>query len=144
MEVRGRDGAAPKRTRKLGAVRPRLFQAELHAAWCARRSLADPPPWRRVLAIYDDMLAVRDDPVVRLNRLVALAEVAGTAAALEELDGLAEPRFETFLPFQAVRAGLLRKVGRRDEARRAYDAALALAPAQAERSWLERRRAELG
>jgi RNA polymerase sigma-70 factor (ECF subfamily) len=132
------------RARKLGAARPRLFQAELHAAWCARRSLAEPPPWRRVLAIYDDMLAVRDDPVVRLNRLVALAEVAGAAAALEELDGLAEPRFETFLPYQAVRAGLLRKVGRRDEARSAYDAALALAPAPAERSWLERRRVELG
>jgi RNA polymerase sigma-70 factor (ECF subfamily) len=75
-----------------------------------------------VLAIYDEMLAVRDDPVVRLNRLVALAEVAGAAAALEELDGLAEPRFETFLPYQAVRAGLLRKVGRCDEARCAYDA----------------------
>jgi RNA polymerase sigma-70 factor (ECF subfamily) len=132
------------RARRIGAARPRVLQAELHATWCARRSLAEPPPWPNVLAIYDAMLTVRDDPVVRLNRVVALAEVAGACAALIELDGLAEPRLESFLPYQAVRAGLLNRAGRIDDAKQAYAAALALEPAPAERMWLERRLAELG
>jgi RNA polymerase sigma-70 factor (ECF subfamily) len=132
-----------RRARQAGQLGPRLLQAELHAAWCARTSLAEPPPWPRVLAIYDRMLAVRDDPVVRLNRAVALGEVAGPAAALREVDALACGRLEAFLPFQAVRAGLLRRVGRTAEAREAYSAALALGPGSAERAWLERRRTEL-
>ena len=131
------------RARKAGRLGPRLLQAELHAAWCARSSLTEPPPWQRVLATYDLMLTVRDDPVIRLNRAVALAEVAGCAAALREVDALACGRLEDFLPFQAVRAGLLRRVGRTEEARQAYSAALALGPGSAERVWLERRRDEL-
>jgi RNA polymerase sigma-70 factor (ECF subfamily) len=126
-----------------GQLGPRLLQAELHAAWCARTSFAEQPPWPRVLAVYDRMLSVRDDPVIRLNRAVALAEVAGPADALREVDTLACARLEGFLPYQAVRAGLLRRVGRTAEARQAYSAALALGPGSAERVWLERRRTEL-
>ena len=48
-----------------------------------------------------------------------------------------------FLPFHAVRADLLRRSGRKDEALAAYGRALALEPAPAERSWLERRRDDL-
>ncbi|HEX8444835.1 MAG TPA: DUF6596 domain-containing protein [Allosphingosinicella sp.] len=131
------------RARQAGQLGPRLLQAELHAAWCARRSLDEPPPWPRVLATYDRMLTVRDDPVVRLNRAVALAEVAGPLASLREVDALSCARLEGFLPFQAVRAGLLSRLGRVAEARQAYSAALALGPGSAERTWLERRRAEL-
>jgi RNA polymerase sigma-70 factor (ECF subfamily) len=131
------------RARRAGVSGPRLFQAELQAAWCARRSLAEPPPWRGVLAIYDAMLTVRDDSVVRLNRAVALAEVDGPAAALREVDALACARLDAFLPYQAVRAGLLRRTGRTAEAKDAYSAALSLGPGSAERHWLERRRAEL-
>jgi RNA polymerase sigma-70 factor (ECF subfamily) len=120
-----------------------LLQAELHALWCARRSLDEPPPWRAVLAVYDRMLAVRDDSVVRLNRIVALGEVAGVGAALNELEAIDDARLAGFLPFQAVRAGLLNRAGRVEEARAAYNAALALEPGSAERAWLERRRAEL-
>jgi RNA polymerase sigma-70 factor (ECF subfamily) len=132
------------RARRIGSRQPRLLQAELHAAWCARKSLAEPPPWERVLALYDRMLDVRDDPVIRLNRIVALAEQRGAAAALSELDELTDSRLMGFLPFQAVRAGLLRKVGRMAEAKQAYSAALLLQPPVAERLWLERRLAELG
>jgi RNA polymerase sigma-70 factor (ECF subfamily) len=131
------------RARRLGAPRPRLHQAELHAVWCARRSLTEPPPWRVVLALYDAMLAVRDDAVVRLNRAVALAEVAGPGPALQELEAIGGERLDGFLPFQAVRAGLLRRAGRLQEAAEAYRAALALEPPAAERLWLERRLAEL-
>ncbi len=131
------------RAQRLGSGQPRLLQAELHALWCARRSLAEPAPWGHVLAVYDRMLAVRDDPVVRLNRIVALGEAVGAAAALAELEILDDTRLAGFLPFQAVRAGLLNRAGRVDEARAAYAAALALEPPPAERVWLERRRAEL-
>ncbi len=122
---------------------PRVLQARIHAAWCARRSLAEPPPWPQILASYDELLEVRDDSIVRLNRAVALAEVQGAAAGLAEIEALATQPFDDFLPYHAVRADLLRRVGRRDEARIAYDAALALVATSAERLWMERQRAAL-
>lgn len=121
----------------------RTLQAALHGAWCARAGAADPPPWPDILALYDRLLMLRDDAFVRLNRAVALAEVTGVGAALAELEALATPGLAACLPFHAVRADLLRRAGRRTEARTAYDAALALAPATAERLWLERRRGEV-
>ena len=122
---------------------PRVLQARIHAAWCARRSLAEPPPWPQILASYDELLEVRNDSIVRLNRAVALAEVQGAAAGLAEIEALATQSFDDFLPYHAVRADLLRRVGRRDEARIAYDAALALVATSAERLWMERQRAAL-
>lgn len=122
---------------------PRVLQARIHAAWCARASLAEPPPWPDILALYDDLLKVRDDSIVRLNRAVALAQVRGADAGLAEIETLAAQPLDDFLPYHAVRADLLVRVGRRDEARIAYDAALALVTTSAERLWLERRRAGL-
>jgi RNA polymerase sigma-70 factor (ECF subfamily) len=122
---------------------PRVLQARIHAAWCARRTLADPPPWSHILSLYDELLKVRDDPIVRLNRAVALAEVAGVAAGLAEIEAVAAQPFDDFLPYHAVRADLLRRAGRRDDARTAYEAALALVATSAERLWLERQRAAL-
>jgi RNA polymerase sigma-70 factor (ECF subfamily) len=119
------------------------LQASIHAAWCARRSLADPPPWSEILALYDELLTVRDDAIVRLNRAVALAEVRGVDAALAQVAALADQPLADFLPYHAVRADLLSRTDRCDEARRAYDAALALVTTSAERLWLERQRATL-
>jgi RNA polymerase sigma-70 factor (ECF subfamily) len=122
---------------------PRVLQASIHAAWCARRTLAEPPPWPEILALYDELLSVRDDPIVRLNRAVALAQVQGIDAGLAEIESLAPQPLHDFLPYHAVRADLLCRANRRDEARIAYDAALALVPTSAERLWLERQRAAL-
>lgn len=72
----------------MGAPTARLLQAELQRAWCARGSLAEPPPWPQILRIYDGLLRYRDDPFVRINRAVALAEVRGPEAALRELESL--------------------------------------------------------
>jgi RNA polymerase sigma-70 factor (ECF subfamily) len=121
----------------LGPLGPRGLQAAIHATWCGRQSLAEPPPWPLVLTIYDRLLVVRDDPIVRLNRAVASAEVNGVAAALAELHALGATPLDRFLPYQAVRADLLRRSGRADEARAAYGAALGLGPTRAERLWLE-------
>jgi RNA polymerase sigma-70 factor (ECF subfamily) len=122
---------------------PRVLQAGIHAAWCARQTLADPPPWSEILALYDQLLTVRDDAIVRLNRAVALAQVRGVDAALAQIASLAYESLADFLPYHAVRADLLCRAARRDEARLAYDAALALVTTSAERLWLERQRAAL-
>jgi RNA polymerase sigma-70 factor (ECF subfamily) len=128
------------RASNIGAFGPRALNAAIHGVWCARRSLDDPPCWPTVLQLYDAMLAERDDAVVRLNRAVALAEVDGPVAALAELDRLATGRLQQFQPWHAVRADLLRRLGRVDESRQAYDRAIDLAPGPAERRWLENQR----
>jgi RNA polymerase sigma-70 factor (ECF subfamily) len=125
------------------ALRPssaRLLQAGIHATWCQRRSLDEPAPWPKVLSLYDSLLTISDNVIVRLNRVVAVAEVRGCDAALDELAALEPEPLSDFLPFRAVRADLLRRSGRTSEARRDYDAALALKPGPAETAWLLRQR----
>ncbi|MFG1344114.1 sigma-70 family RNA polymerase sigma factor [Xanthobacter autotrophicus DSM 431] len=116
----------------------RVIQARLQRAWSKRHSLKESPPWAEVLALYDQLLLVRDDVVVRLNRAVAVAEIDGPDAALHEIDRLSNPSLAGFLPYHAVRADLLRRSGQSEKARTAYLEALALDPSRAERLWLER------
>ena len=102
--------------------------------------MAEAAPWQEVLRVYDEMLELRDDAVVRLNRAVALAEVAGPDIALLEVQRLASSELAAFLPYHAVRADLLRRTGRIDEASAAYAEAIALDPPSAERRFLEGKR----
>jgi RNA polymerase sigma-70 factor (ECF subfamily) len=132
-----------RRALACGPAGPRTLQAAIHNAWCAGRSLAEPAPWPAVLQLYDLLLAHRDDAIVRLNRAVALAESEGAAVALAEVDSLKMQALEEFLPYHAVRADLLRRLYRWGEARAAYDAALALGPASAERLWLQRQKGSI-
>jgi RNA polymerase sigma-70 factor (ECF subfamily) len=118
----------------------RVIQTQIHAAWCARRDLQEPPPWPRVLALYDALLFRRDDAVVRLNRIVAVAEVKGVETALSDLEALDRDPLRDFAPYHAVRADLLRRAGRGSAAREAYDAAIAKVSTGAEREWLTRQR----
>ncbi len=122
----------------------RILKAGIHAAWSTRKSLADPPPWRKVLGLYNALLAIRANDIVRLNRLVPLAEVQGVEAALTELESFTGKAFASFLPYQAVRADLLRRAARLEEASDAYDSALALEPPIAEAAWLRKQRDQLG
>lgn len=122
---------------------PRTFQARLQAVWCGRSSLAQPPPWPEVLAIYDDMLCARDDAFVRLNRAVALGALGRAAEALESLAHLAAPALADHPGYHAVQADLLARTGRHAEAQAAYDAALGHTLPPAERRFLEARRAAL-
>jgi RNA polymerase sigma-70 factor (ECF subfamily) len=106
--------------------------------------LADAPTaaatdWRQVLNLYDDLMVITPNPVLALNRAVAVAEVEGPAAALALVDGLDLGGCHVF---HAVRADLLRRLGRRPEARLAYDAAIACGPNAVERADLLRRREE--
>jgi RNA polymerase sigma-70 factor (ECF subfamily) len=111
---------------------------QLQAAIAAVHS-DGPTDWRQVLALYDQLLALAPTPVVALNRAVALAEVEGPGAALLEVDALDLPGY---LPYHVTRAELLVRIGRTDEAREAYDRALALASNAVEREHLTSRRAE--
>jgi len=78
--------------------------------------------WDQILALYDQLLMVAPSPVVALNRAVAVAEVQGPAAALAIVDGLGLTRYYLF---HAIRADLLRRLGRLADAGAAYQAAIA-------------------
>ena len=97
--------------------------------------------WRQILALYDQLLALAPSPVVALNRAVAVAEVEGPEAALALVDGL---ELDGYHLFHAIRADLLRRLGRDAEAAAAYEAAIARAGNAPERAFLERRRQALG
>ncbi len=121
--------------------RPGPYQ--LQAAIAAVHSdapTAEDTDWAQIVALYDQLLAFSPSPVVALNRAVAVAEVAGPAAALELVDELDPPRSHVF---SAVRADLLRRLGRPTEAADEYDQAAELAGNAPERAFLERRRDEL-
>jgi RNA polymerase sigma factor (sigma-70 family) len=96
--------------------------------------------WAQVLALYDQLLRLSPTPVVALNRAVAVAEVHGPALALATIEDLDLPGYH-LLP--ATRAELLSRIGRPDEARAAFDEAIALATNDTERAFLRSRRAEL-
>jgi RNA polymerase sigma-70 factor, ECF subfamily len=118
---------------------PYQLQAAIQAVHSDAPAAAD-TDWRQILALYDQLMAIAPTPVVALNRAVAVAEVEGPAAALDLLGGLDLPRHH-LLP--AVRADLLRRLGRDAEAAAAYDEALTLAGNAAEAEFLRRRRAGL-
>lgn len=116
---------------------PYLLQA-LIAAEHSIAPTATATRWDRIVARYDELVAIAPTPVAQLNRAVALAERDGPAVGLEALRGVAVPGHR--LP--AVRAELLARSGRRAEALRSYDAAIASCRNEAERRHLQERRAE--
>jgi RNA polymerase sigma-70 factor (ECF subfamily) len=118
---------------------PYQIQAAINAVHSDAPTAAE-TDWRQVLQLYDQLLAIAPNAVVALNRAVALAEVEGAAAALAVVDAL---DLDTYHLFHATRAELLVRIHRYDDARRAYDRALALANNAAEHALLERKRASL-
>jgi RNA polymerase sigma-70 factor (ECF subfamily) len=96
--------------------------------------------WRQIVQLYDQLLEHDPSPVVALNRAVAVAEMDGPGAALALVDSL---DLGTYHLFHAIRADLLRRLGRDAEARAAYAAALELTENEAERAFLRRRRQSL-
>ena len=89
--------------------------------------------WLQIVALYDHLLEVSPTQVVALNRAIAIGEVQGPAPALALVEGL---DLDSYYPFHATRADLLRRLGRNGEAAAAYERAAALAPTDAERDFL--------
>lgn len=116
----------------LAAGRPGPYQ--IQAAINAVHTDGAETDWRQVLDLYDLWLRVAPTPVVRLNRAVALAEVAGPETALGIVDDLALTDYQ---PWQVARGHLLGQLGRMQESRAAYRLALELTDSPAERAYLE-------
>jgi RNA polymerase sigma-70 factor, ECF subfamily len=119
---------------------PYQIQAAINAVH-SDAPTADTTDWGQILQLYDQLLSLAPSPVVALNRAVAVAEVQGPQAALTLVDDLDLGAYHVF---HAIRADLLRRLGRDDEAVRAYEAAIAGTENATERDFLERRRQALG
>jgi RNA polymerase sigma-70 factor (ECF subfamily) len=131
------------RALRVGPAGPYALQSAIAAVHAGARSSAE-TDWRQIVALYDHLYAMVPTPVVALNRAVAIAMTEGPAVALpllDELDASRELRDYHLLP--AARADLLRRLGRLEEAERAYREALARVGNEPERRFLLRRLAEV-
>jgi len=132
VRERLRAGAPPGRYQVMAAI---------NAVHTSARTMHD-TDWSQVIALYDQLYRLEPSPVVALNRAVALAELDGPEAALAVVEPLEEP-LTGYHAYHAVRADLLRRAGRDEEAREAYARAIELAGNAAESAYLRRRRDEL-
>jgi RNA polymerase sigma-70 factor (ECF subfamily) len=112
---------------------PYQLQAAINAVH-SDAATAGATDWRQIVALYDQLFAIVPTDVVALNRAVALAEVAGPAAALELVDEL---DLADYHPFHVTRADLLRRLGRDTEAAAAYATAATLTTNASERRFLD-------
>ncbi|MFE5409951.1 RNA polymerase sigma factor [Microbacterium sp. NPDC056569] len=126
-----------------GAEPPGRYQllAAINAVHTDASSSRD-TDWSQIVALYDRLVGVDPSPIVRLNRAIAVAELDGPDVALAEIDRLGGT-LDGYHAYHAARAELLRRVGRSDESRTAYDRAIHLAGNPAERAYLTRRRDQL-
>ncbi len=132
------------RERLAAGVAPGRYQllAAINAVHTSARSVRD-TDWSQIVALYDQLVRLDPSPIVALNRAIAVGELDGPAVALAAIGRLGD-RLTGYHAYHATRAELLRRLGRREESRVAYDSAIALAGNTAETAYLSRRRDELG
>jgi RNA polymerase sigma-70 factor (ECF subfamily) len=124
-------------------VGPYVLQAAI-AAVHATAVAAAATDWGQIVSLYDVLVRIEPSPVVALNRAVAVAMRDGPEAGLGLVDAiLAGGELRDYRFAHATRADLCRRLGRTDEARTAYERALALTEQAPERRFLERRLREL-
>ena len=100
--------------------------------------------WNEIVGLYDVLVRIERSPVVALNRAVAVAMRDGPEAGLALVDGLLTgDELKDYRFAHAARADLCRRLGRTQEALKAYERALALTQQEPERRFIERRLAEL-
>ncbi|MCX5418575.1 RNA polymerase sigma factor [Streptomyces sp. NBC_00078] len=128
-----------RRCLRRGRPGPYQIQAAIQAVHSDAPTAAT-TDWGQIRQLYDQLMAVAPSPVVALNRAVAVAETEGPRRALDLVDAL---DLDGYHVLHAVRADLLRRLGRGTEAVRAYEAAVERTENPAERAFLERRRQEL-
>ncbi len=124
-------------------VAPGRYQilAAINAVHTSARAMRD-TDWSQVLALYDQLVRLDPSPVIALNRAIAVAELEGPEVGLAAVDRL-EQRLAGYHAYHATRAALLRRLGRGQESREAYDKAIDLAGNTAEAAYLTRRRDQL-
>jgi RNA polymerase sigma-70 factor, ECF subfamily len=99
--------------------------------------------WPQIVALYDQLVHLDPSPIIALNRAIAVAELDGPQVALAAVDRL-EHQLAGYHAYHVTRADLLRRLGRSQESRAAYDKAIELAGNTAETGYLTRRRDQLG
>ncbi|BCB90614.1 RNA polymerase subunit sigma-24 [Phytohabitans suffuscus] len=124
-------------------VAPGRYQilAAINAVHTSARDIRD-TDWSQILALYDQLVRLDPSPIVALNRAVAVAELDGPEVALAIVDRLAEA-LAGYHAYHATRADLLRRLGRGQQSRAAYDRAIELAGNTGETAYLTRRRDQL-
>ncbi len=127
--------AALERALALRGTGPYVLQAAI-----ASLHAEEDPDWAEIAVLYAQLARTTGSPVVELNRAVAVAEAEGLEEGLTLVDAL---ELDDYRYFHSARADILRRLGRGDEARAAYERALELAHSEPERRFLERRLAEL-
>ncbi|NUR51101.1 MAG: RNA polymerase sigma factor [Hamadaea sp.] len=132
------------RERLAARVAPGRYQllAAINAVHTSAREVRD-TDWSQIVALYDLLVRIDPSPIVALNRAVAVAELDGPEVALATVDRLGD-RLSGYHAYHAARADLLRRLGRSQESRAAYDRAIELAGNTAETAYLTRRRDQLG
>ena len=131
-------------TAAAAGVAPGRYQilAAINAVHTSARDIRD-TDWSQILALYDQLVRLDPSPIVVLNRAIALAELDGPEVALATVDRL-EDKLSGYHAYHGTRADLLRRLGRGQESRAAYDKAIELAGNTAETAHLTRRRDQLG
>ena len=131
------------RERLATGIAPGRYQvlAAIGAVHTSARDMRD-TDWSQIVALYDQLVALDPSPIVRLNRAIAVAELDGPDVALAEIARL-EDALAGYYSLHAARAELLRRLGRGEDARAAYDRAIDLAENAAEIGELTRRRGQL-
>jgi RNA polymerase sigma-70 factor (ECF subfamily) len=120
---------------------PGAFQIQAAiAAVHADAPIADATDWTQIITLYDQLYALRPNPVVALNRAIAVAELHGPAAGLAALAALDTTTLADYQPYHAAHADLLARAGDRDGAVAAYDRAIELSSNPAERHFLRQQR----
>lgn len=139
------DAGLGELVRALAHGRPGAYQLQAAiAAEHARAPRAEDTSWRRIVALYDELVRVAPTPVVQLNRAVAVAMADGPAAGLAIVDRLAASgALDGYYLLHSTRGELLRRLGRAHEAAHAYGRAASLTANESERRFLARRLAEL-
>ena len=124
-------------------VAPGRYQilAAISAVHTSARDMRD-TDWSQVLALYDQLVRLDPSPIIALNRAIAVAELDGPDLALAAVDRL-EDKLAGYHAYHATRADLLRRLGRSQNSRAAYDKAIDLAGNSAEIAYLTRRRDQL-
>lgn len=130
--VAAADGVPPGRFQILAAI------SAVHTSARDKRDT----DWSQIVALYDQLVRIDPSPIVALNRAIAIAELDGPDVALAAVDRLADS-LAGYHAYHATRADLLRRLGRSQESRAAYDAAIELAGNTAETAYLTRRRDQL-
>ncbi|MEO7795094.1 MAG: RNA polymerase sigma factor [Thermoanaerobaculia bacterium] len=115
------------------------FQAAIAAVHAEAESVAS-TDWRQIVALYDRLTQIQPSPVVQLNRAVAIAMRDGPESGLAEIDAVLEQgALADYYLAHSARADMYRRLGRTDEARSAYERALALTQQEPERQFLRER-----